>query len=408
MRILWIKANKILPVHSGGDIRSFNILRHLSSRNEVVFCSYYDGPPDDHYAEELRQFLPNAVAISTGRRKPGVVSRTVAYCAALHRSEPFAISRFSSRSVKDWISKRCCETEPDVIVCDFLNAAINIPRSRVIPAVLFQHNVESELWKRRALLESHPFRRFFYRIEYSKMAAYERRTLAAFEHIIAVSEHDKQLMSEWLNPSRITVVPTGVDLREYTPSTRDPQTRSVVFVGAMDWEPNIDAVEFFATKIWPAVVAEIPTALFRIVGRNPAPRVAKLKSNSIEVTGRVSSTAEYLQNASIVVVPLRIGGGTRLKIYEAMACAKAIVSTSVGAEGLAVESGRNIVIADTPDIFAKAVIRLLQSPAIREKIASAAVELARSFDWSVVASKFERSLEQTVKEFGRSRSNASN
>src|SRR5205823_7796812 len=132
----------------------------------------------------------------------------------------------------------------------------------------------------------------------------------------------------------------------------------VMFVGAMDWEPNVDAVEHFCREIWPSVQAGAPAARFRIVGRNPDRRVQKLESSSIEVTGRVPSVVDHLREAAVVVVPLRVGGGTRIKIYEAMATGKAVVSTTVGAEGLDVHHGQDIVLSDKPKEFAESVVRL--------------------------------------------------
>jgi polysaccharide biosynthesis protein PslH len=212
--------------------------------------------------------------------------------------------------------------------------------------------------------------------------------------VIAVSEHDRRLMEAWVQGSRITVVPTGVDLSEYRPqgSQRSPGPL-VMFVGAMDWEPNIDATEYLCREIWPLVVAALPRAKLRIVGRNPAERVRRLAGPSVEVTGRVPSVIEHLHEAAVVVVPLRIGGGTRLKIYEAMAAGKAVVSTAVGAEGLDVDHGRNIILADGPREFAQAVWSLLKDENLRQRYERAAAEHILQYDWRVIGRKFEHVLE---------------
>jgi glycosyltransferase involved in cell wall biosynthesis len=161
----------------------------------------------------------------------------------------------------------------------------------------------------------------------------------------------------------------------------------------MDWEPNVDAMEYFCHDIWPSITARVPGARLRIVGRNPGERVNNLASQSIEVTGRVPSVADHLREASVVVVPLRIGGGTRLKIYEAMAAGKAVISTSIGAEGLDVHHGRDIVLADNPGSFSDAVITLLSDENLRTKYEHAAAELATQYDWSVIGDKFGHTLE---------------
>jgi glycosyltransferase involved in cell wall biosynthesis len=219
-----------------------------------------------------------------------------------------------------------------------------------------------------------------------------------FDHVIAVSEHDRELMSGWVDPQRVTVIPTGVDLQEYKPDPSDREPEPVVmFVGAMDWEPNIDAMEYFCEQVWPTVLAAVPEAKLRIVGRNPDHRVQSLASNSVEVTGRVPEVINHLREAALVVVPLRIGGGTRLKIYEAMAAGKAVVSTSVGAEGLDVHSGRDIVLADEPGAFAESIIKLLRNRDLRKRYESLAAELAAQYDWPIVGERFEGVLQKVCR-----------
>jgi glycosyltransferase involved in cell wall biosynthesis len=231
-------------------------------------------------------------------------------------------------------------------------------------------------------------------MEFKRMLAYEQAAVKKFHHVIAVSEHDRKLMSAWVDPSWITVVPTGVDLEQYAPDSSISEPESLVlFVGAMDWEPNIDAVEYFCEEVWPLVLAKIPSARFRIVGRNPDRRVNSLTVKSIEVTGRVPSVINHLREAAVVVVPLRVGGGTRLKIYEAMAAGKAVVSTSVGAEGLEVHDGRDIVLADSPTRFAEAILTLLRDRNLRKNYERAAAELAARHSWQAVGKKFEAVLE---------------
>jgi glycosyltransferase involved in cell wall biosynthesis len=162
----------------------------------------------------------------------------------------------------------------------------------------------------------------------------------------------------------------------------------------MDWEPNIDAMEYFCAQVWPRILAEFPHAVFQIVGRTPFPRVQRLASKSVVVTGTVPSVTEYLRDATVVVVPLRIGGGTRLKIYEAMAMGKALVSTAIGAEGLTFENGRDLLLADDANSFADAILLLLRDAQVRRRFEQAAVELAAQFDWSVVARQFAEALQR--------------
>jgi len=165
----------------------------------------------------------------------------------------------------------------------------------------------------------------------------------------------------------------------------------------MDWEANIDGVEYFCKEIWQRVLAQAPEARFRIVGRDPHPRVKRLASDSVEVTGTVSSIIDHMRQAAVLVVPLRIGGGTRIKIYEGMAMGKATVSTSVGAEGLDVQHGRDILLEDDPVSFADAIVNLLGDVNLRQKYEAAAAATARQYDWSVIAARFAEVLAKTIR-----------
>jgi glycosyltransferase involved in cell wall biosynthesis len=402
MRILWVKADKLLPVQNGGNIRTYHVLRYLSARHELTFYSYYGGTPDPDYGRELQRQLPGAVALCTGKRELSGAARGVDYLSHLSAHSPYAVSRFADAKVRKQLHAWFREQRFDVAVCDFLDAAVNFPGSLNIPSVLFQHNVESQIWRRHAATAGNPAKKIMYRMEFQKMLRYERAAVCKFQHVIAVSENDRSLMTQWVDGDRVTVVPTGVDLAEYRPdlassdyssaSDRNASAPLITFVGAMDWEPNVDGVEYFCSEVWPTIKAEVPRARFRIVGRNPDRRVQKWASDSIEVTGRVPSVVEHLHQSAVVIVPLRIGGGTRLKIYEAMATAKAVVSTTVGAEGLDVHHGRDIILADDARSFAQAVIMLLRDSDLRHRYGKAAAETAGRYDWPAIGERFSEVL----------------
>jgi glycosyltransferase involved in cell wall biosynthesis len=409
MKILWVKADKLLPVHNGGNIRTYHVLRYLSARHELTFYSYYSGAPDAEYESELQRQLPGSVAVCTGKRELSGADRGLDYLGHLAAEAPYAVSRFSYLPVRKQIQNWFREQRFDVAVCDFLDAAINFPGRHSLPSVLFQHNVESEIWRRHAATADNPLKKIVYGLEFRKMLHYERAEVRKFQHVIAVSENDRALMMKWIDGERITVVPTGVDLAQYrpdpAPSTNAQHAASplITFVGAMDWEPNVDGLEFFCGDVWPAIKAEVPQARFRIVGRNPDRRVQKWAANdaSIEVTGRVPSVVEHLRESFVVIVPLRIGGGTRLKIYEAMATAKAVVSTTVGAEGLDVHHGRDIMLADDARSFAQAVIMLLRDSELRGRYEKAAAETASRYDWPAIGERFSEVLRSVAERKSR-------
>jgi glycosyltransferase involved in cell wall biosynthesis len=399
VRILWVKAGKILPVDTGGKIRSYNLLKHLAARNELTLLSYYDGPRDQHYEAELKGQLPS-ITVNTGTPE-STFGQTVNYLKHLPSTAPYAVTKFTSTKVRSLISEWDEQQRFDVLVCDFLSASLNFVPSLRTPVVLFQHNVESALWQRQAKHEANLLKRVAFKLEAGKMTKYERATVKRFAHVIAVSDHDRTLMSSMSAESRISVVPTGVDLGEYGELADTPAPRGdspvVLFLGSMDWEANIDGVDFFCRDIWAQVKAAVPSARFCIVGRNPPPRITARASDSIIVTGRVDSVLPYLKEAAVFVVPLRIGGGTRLKIYEAMAAGKAVVSTSVGAEGLDVRHGKNILLADESESFAKSVIELLTNDDTRTRLGQNAARLAAQYDWAIISRRFEEILRQSVR-----------
>jgi glycosyltransferase involved in cell wall biosynthesis len=386
----------LLPVDTGGKIRSYNLLRELDARGEVTLLSYYSGQRDLEYERAIVEAFPRAVPVHTGGAD-GPVAAAVDYAARLFTPAPYAVTKFTSPRVRKLVAQWDAERRFDISVCDFLSASLNFPRRLRTPAVLFQHNVESILWRRQASTERHPIKRLVYQLEAAKMDRYERATVKRFEHVLAVSDADRAAMAGMTDSDRIFVVPTGVDTKAFRPTGERLSPEPVVlFLGSMDWEPNIDGVQYFVSEIWPSIRASVPGARFRVVGRNPAASIRRLAADDIEIVGTVPSVVEHLHRSAVVVVPLRVGGGTRLKIYEAMAARKAVVSTTVGAEGLDVTHGDDIVLADRPAQFAAAVTKLLDDAAERERLEESALATASRYDWSAIAERFESILEQVI------------
>ena len=402
MKILWVKPGKLLPLDTGGKLRTYNILRHLAARHQLTYVSYYVGARDETYERDVLDLFPGTVALHIAASNSRL-GRSLDYARRFFSETPYAVSRFTAPQVRRLISPWISERRFDVAVCDFLASALNFPRQLDTPTALFQHNVETILWQRRTEQQMRWTDRVVSKIEYSKMRRFEPAQVRRFHHVIAVSEADREVMRSMVEALRISVVPTGVDLGQYRyDSKAAPSGPLVAFTGSMDWVPNIDGVEFFCKEIWPRVLEKVPEARFRIVGRDPHPRVKKLASSSVEVTGSVPSIIDHLREAAVFVVPLRIGGGTRIKIYEAMAVGKATVSTTVGAEGLDVRHDRDILLADDPGGFSEAVVSILQQADLRRRLEAAAAATAARYDWSVITEKFVEVLHTTIKAAGRS------
>jgi polysaccharide biosynthesis protein PslH len=407
MKILWVKAGKILPVDAGGKIRSYNILRHLQERHELVLLTTYGGERDPWYEDEVKKQFPGSLPIWTAAPDSSTLARLFHYLYCFPSGAPFAIRKFTDRAAGKKIAQLIQQEKFDAVVCDFLAPSLTFPASLWGKTILFQHNVETVLWDRMLSSEPSRLKRLLYRIEAGRMRRYECSSIGKFQHVIAVSEQDRAYMSRFMPAEKISVVPTGVNLDQYRPATGGQANEPLVmFTGTMNFEPNMDGVEYFCREIWPRVLKAAPNARFRIVGKEPVASVRRLASDSVEVTGTVPSVAEHLQQAWVLVVPLRMGGGTRLKIYEGMAMGRAIVSTTIGAEGLEVRNGKDIILADESETFADAVIALLQNSELRKRYELAAADTVTQFGWASVAEKFVEVLAGAVQAKSSTRGSA--
>jgi glycosyltransferase involved in cell wall biosynthesis len=324
---------------------------------------------------------------------------------------PYAVARYRSPAQAAAIRRLCTERDIDLVVCDFLAPSINVPSDLPVPTVLFQHNLEADIWERHAQVARHPVTRAYLREQWRRMIRFERRETRRYDLVIAVSDADRDAMIAKYGVARISAVPTGVDNDFFRPSGQvERRPREIVFTGSMDWMPNGDGIRWFVEAVWPRIRERVPDATLSVVGRNPpAALVADLRegANGIEVTGTVPDIRPYLERAAVVVVPLRVGGGTRLKIFEAMAMERPIVSTTIGAEGLPLEPGRDIVIADAAEDFAEQTVRLLEDPTASARIAHAGAARVRAqFGWPEAAARFGRLCEDVVAAHTRTQSRA--
>lgn len=398
MKIVWVKAGGLLPLDSGGRLRSYHILKELARRNEVTLFTFYIAQPQDAHSE-LKEIFSRAecipLDIATGRS----IGEALRYARNLLSSQPHNITKFCRPAVARRLRALLSEQKCDVIVCDFAVAGGVVPWDDPRPKVLFTHNVEATIWRRHYEVARNPAWKAVCWREYKTMAAAESRYLRKSDHVLAVSEADRDFFSNVVDARKITVVPTGVDLEFFTPVADQERPGAMVFTGSMDWLPNEDAIFYFSEQILPAIRRRIPSAALTVVGRNPSQRLRALAAanGGVIVIGRVPDIRPYVQTSAVYVVPLRVGGGTRLKIFEAMAMGKAVVSTSIGAEGLPVKNGVHLALADNPEEFASRVIELLESSEQRSRMGAAARELVeREYGWGAVAERFERALQGVI------------
>jgi glycosyltransferase involved in cell wall biosynthesis len=306
---------------------------------------------------------------------PDSLSSTAHYLrrlAGLFSPRPYAVLRFASSEMRARIREFLARGSFDAVLCDTVYTTMNISYSNM-PVIFNTHNVEHLVLQRYAALERNPAKRLYAWSEMRKLRKWEKSTCRRATIGMACSENDRQLLSSLCPGLRVTVVPNVVDVDRYAPQ-QEHNSSTILFQGAMDWFPNRDAVAFFVDRILPVLKQSSPHVRFVVAGRNPSPSfVSKFAGvHGIEFTGTVPDMRAEIANAAVCVVPLRIGSGTRLKILEAAAMAKPIVSTRVGAEGLEFVDGAEIVLADEPSEFARAVADLLADPARRRTMGLAA------------------------------------
>lgn len=398
MNILWVKAGGLVPPDIGGKIRSYNILRQLAKRHAVTFFSFHAADENEAH-NELGRIFQRVILVPLDLPPPRGMAELRDYAFRLFSREPYNLTKYCRPSVRERLATLLQEETYDVMVCDFLVPAAAIPWDSACPKVLFTHNVEAVIWKRHYQVARNPLWKAVSWLEWKRMAAAERRYLKKADHIIVVSENDRQTFAKFVDAGKLTVTDTGADTEFFQPSSKKEIPNSLVFTGAMDWLPNEDGMLYFISDILPLIRQQVPDVTLFIVGRKPSARLQDLVStvSNIQLTGRVEDVRPYVSRGGVYIVPLRIGGGTRLKIFEAMSMGKPIVSTSVGAEGLPVKSGEHLVVADDPASFAENTIRLLGDPSARLRMGLAARCLVeRKYSWAMVADDFAQVLEKVT------------
>lgn len=399
LRILWVKVGGLWPLNTGGRLRSFHMLRELSRSHELTVLTTHSPTQDP---EELARQLPDCRRVWSVPYRPAK-KNSGRFLLALLRSwlTPMPVVVFKSRvrALQAEVERSLETGGYDLVVADFLFAVPNVPVDGETPVLCFSHNVEYMIWKRLEATERRRVHRLLLGQEWRKMRRYELAACRRAALTVAVSEQDRDQLAEGSDPDRLRAIPTGVDLDYFQVGDREQESaREIVFCGSMDWHPNEDAMLYFMDAILPLLRASLDDLTVTIVGRNPSDTLrAAADAAGVRVTGTVPDVRPYMQRAAVNIVPLRIGGGTRLKIYEALAMGKAVVSTHVGAEGLPLLEGEHILRADEPAEFARHVLALLRDPERREAMGDAGRALMEDrFSWSRVADEFAEYCREAV------------
>lgn len=406
-RILMLTPQFPFPPHQGTALRNYNLLVGLAQEHQVHLLSF--GDPASHKDSPLDALCASIRVVAAPQRS--MVHRLK---GLLLSRLPDMAQRLASDEFRSALAAMLEDLEPDVLEVEgielapyLFQGAAGLPQGRRPWLVFDDHNAEYVLQQRAFETDVRQPRRWlaaaYSLVQWLRLCGYEKRACQTADRVVAVSETDAAALRR-LDPAlEPIVVPNGVDMQFYTapapplePGT-GPSQKDLVFTAKMDFRPNVDAVQWFARRVLPLIRAESPETRFWVVGKDPHPRLAPLAEDpAVVLTGWVPDVRPYIAAAGVYVIPLRIGGGTRLKVLEAMAMGKAIVSTALGCEGFDLTPGQELLIADPPAQFAAEVVRLLRQPERRRELGQAARQVAAArYDWPHIVPRLATAFDQT-------------
>lgn len=389
MRILIITATLPYPPFSGTPLRVYNLLQRISKEHEIWLATFVRNLDAAESVSHLQEFCRGVEAVKF--QQLGALARPVDFFRYLLTNKPPDLRLYYSDELMSNIHDLVVKIDFDVV--EFVDSYMAmylqaLPQEMRGKAILTFIDVVFNKYDRIYPLEPKRFRKLRLWLHSRMMRRWEPRYAERFDHCITVSEADRRLLLA-VNPRlQIDVVPNGVDTHAYQPLPHDDAASALVFVGNMNYRPNVDGVLWFCREMLPYVRREVPEVEVWIVGVDPQPEVRELNGDGVHVTGQVEDVRYYYNRSTASFVPLRAGGGTRLKILEAMALGRPVVSTSIGCEGLDVVDGEHLLIADNSQRFAENAVRLLTDEGLRNSIATKARQLVVDhYDWDVIARK---------------------
>jgi len=395
--LFFVSTRFLFPVDSGGKIRTTQVLRGLKGGAfRVVLASPATRQDKSVFATEIDSVCDEFISWPQPARGPLFkLTRMRHLLGAL----PIPV-RTDRHDQGIALVKRYLDEEPAVAVFDFAHAGVLMPENLSCASVMFTHNVEAEIFRRHKDVASNPVFRLIWANQYRKMHEFEKRTLQRFDVVVAVAERDSQQFSRDYGIGDSFVIPTGVDL-DFFEYAKPERGHDIVFCGSMDWMANQEGVSYFMDNVWDRVIERVPDARMTVVGRAPPDKLVEAAARrklNWTFTGFVDDVRPFIQGAAVNVIPLRVGGGTRLKVYEAMAMGSPVVATSIGVEGLPVEAGVHYLKADDAPSFADAVVALIENDQQRETLSREGRNFVEeNFCYTVAARAFEDSCKLAIK-----------
>lgn len=381
------------PLVSGGQIRTYNLLKHLSIHHDITLFSLIK---DEAERKHLRELKPYCRKIQLFKRtKNPFVLRNI--LLAGFSPYPFVVTRNLPLGMRKAVQDELQKTQYDLIHAETFYMMPNIPETKV-PIILAEQTIEY-LGYQDYMKKSNPLLRPLLAIDIAKIKYWEKYFWNKADKLITMSEEDKNFIEKSLaKPLNISVVANGVDLDFFSKVKKNlPKDPTVLFVGTFKWLPNIEAVQEIVKKIWPLVLQQLPNAKLKIVGFSPTDKIrGYTKEPSIQVMGGIDDIRNAFATAHVLLAPIRSGKGTRYKVLEAMITGTPVVATTLSAEGLDLEDGKNVLIADTPAALASATVKLLKDFALQQKLGAAGEKIVRQgYSWDTIA----KDLDKVYKEF---------
>jgi glycosyltransferase involved in cell wall biosynthesis len=386
------------PATSGKRLRTLNLMLRLAGRHRITYLARGQG--DLAQNREATAFLRDHGIDARIVDDPLPPKKGAAFCARLAANLlsplPYSVASHRSEKFRAAVAELAARDRVDLFQLEWTGYLHTLP-SPSAPAVVQAHNVDSLLWQRYHQAETRALARWYIAAQWRKFLRFERQAFRAARAVVAVSVEDAALAREWFGVEHIDVVDNGVDVAHFRSVRPQPASRTILYLGALDWRPNLDALDLLLDAIFPAVAALVPGARLVVVGRSPPDRLRRRVAAvpGAELHADVPDVRPYLGASAVMAVPLRIGGGSRLKILEALASGLPVVSTRVGAEGLAVRPGHDFTLADSPSEMTGALVRCLTRP--EEAVAQAErgrQTVAGRYDWSSLADRLERVWEK--------------
>lgn len=381
MKILFVSAVFPYPLRSGGQVRMYQLLKRLSKRHEITLASYIRKPEERQYVEKL-PFIRNVHTIMRGNAwQPKYVF------SSLIADYPFLYATYNSSKMRALVNSLAMTH--DIIHAEPGYVWLSLPSSNV-PVVVSEHNIEHDVYARYA--EHSPFvlARPVMRWDVQKMDFWERRIWRSARCVTAASESDAAYMRQVVDGSKVTVVPNGVDVAEFSYKSRSVSASPVfLYVGTFSWIQNVDAVEYLLKTMWPVIIHAYPKATLRIVGDHPPSHLKSMTVKGVTWISAVPDIRNEYYEADILLAPIRVGGGTKYKILESMATGLPVITTKHGAQGLDVTDRREIWIAQTPGEVLKAVGEIVTGRGRETILASARKKVERSYNWDEIAKTLE-------------------